>query len=327
MKLKSLNKDEWNTLIKEYFIPTPFHTFEWLNILSETWPETKIYFFSIEDEKENIGLLPVIAKKRLGLRLMGSPLGGYYTPYLGPILRDYNNFIYSSLIKCLIQKLSPDFLEISFPTGLNINLEGTKTMSTVLIDLTKGEDFLWKNMKKETRSQVRQAKKLGVETFSPTELESWLSDYYSAVTCTYSRQGLPNPAPKNFYERVWQELYPKGILKVILAKYEGRIIAGSFNLIWQGVIYGIDGVSFYEYRKLRPNNLVEWETISWATKAGLLTYDMIGANIPSIAKFKVGFGGNITEHQTLRLCPTIGGKLAWKVYDRFRVKIKNLMKV
>jgi hypothetical protein len=327
LKFLYLNNNDWNSLITEFPVTMPFHTLDWLNIISEIWPKTDIHFLSIEEGKETIGLLPIMLKKKFGLKLLGSPLRGYFTPYLGPILKDPTLFDYSALIKSLIEDFYPDFLEIFIPPGLHINLEDAKKMKTVLIDLKKGEDLLWKGIKKGTRSHIRQAKKLGVEVLNPTELDSWLPIYYAMVTDTYNKQGLANPAPMSFYEQLWKVFYPKGMLKVFLARYQGKIVAGSFYLIWQGVIYGLDGASFREYRKVRPNNLIKWETIAWATKSGLAIYDMVGANVPNIVEFKKGFGGDIVEYPTFQAQPTISGYLAWKIYAYFGPKLKRVVRI
>lgn len=97
------------------------------------------------------------------------------------------------------------------------------------LDLTKGADKLWKNFRAETRNQVRQAEKRGVEIYEPKSLGDWLEDYYAMHKAVYSRQSMKPPAKPTFYHSLWRHLYNKERLKIVLAKHEGKIIAGGFS--------------------------------------------------------------------------------------------------
>jgi lipid II:glycine glycyltransferase (peptidoglycan interpeptide bridge formation enzyme) len=323
IKLRHLSKEEWALLIEQCSNVTLFHTLDWFKVISETWP-VSVHLLSIEEDGQVVGLLPLIEKKKFGLKFVGSPVRGHFTPYLGPILMDGSYLNYSTLLRCIIHEFSPDYIELSIPPKRDANRRDFKNQQTILLDLTKGEKAIWEGMKGETRSQVRQAIKLGVEVFEPKQLKDWLPYYYPMVTATYSRQGLPNPAPQSFYERIWKHLYPKGILRILLARHEGKIIAGGIFLIFQGELYFLDGASFREYQNLRANNLIQWEIISWGAKTGLATYDMVGANIPSIARFKKGFGGEIVKYPILLIHPTFLGRLAWNIYKHLKTPIKRL---
>jgi lipid II:glycine glycyltransferase (peptidoglycan interpeptide bridge formation enzyme) len=325
MKLKQLSKEEWALSIERCSNVTIFHTLDWFEVISETWPHLSVHLLSIEEDGQVLGLLPLIERRKFGLKFIGSPVRGHFTPYLGPVLISSSYSInYSDLLRSIIYKFAPDYVEISLPPKSNTDWGNFEYQRTLLLDLTKGEESIWKGMKGETRSQVRQAMKLGVEVFEPKRLKDWLPYYYAMVTATYSRQGLHNPAPQSFYENIWKHLYPKGILRVLLARHEEKIIAGGIFIILKGILYFLDGASFREYQNLRANNLIQWEIISWGAKTGLVTYDMVGANIPGIFRFKKGFGGEIVEYPTLLIHPTFWGRLAWNVYKHLKMPIKRL---
>lgn len=89
-------------------------------------------------------------------------------------------------------------------------------------------------------------------------------------------------------------------------------------------MYFLDGASLREYQKLRANNLIQWHIISWAASNGLRTYDMVGANIPSIARFKRGFGGIEVQYPYFQMARGFLGKIGYRLYQRYRPVLKRL---
>jgi hypothetical protein len=81
-----------------------------------------------------------------------------------------------------------------------------------------------------------------------------------------------------------------------LAKYEDQVIASAIVLPFQNKLYGWDRVGFRAYYPLNPNNLLDWTLIEWGASNGLMEYDMMGANIPSITLFKLSFGGELRTY-------------------------------
>ena len=132
------------------------------------------------------------------------------------------------------------------------------------------------------------------------------------------------PAKPAFYQALWGQLYEKGELKVILARQGGKTVAGGIFPIYKDTIYFLDGASLREYQQLRANNLIQWHIISWAASEGLHIYDMVGANIPSIAHFKHGFGGNEAEYPYFQITRGLLGKIGYRVYRRYRPLWKRL---
>lgn len=126
---------------------------------------------------------------------------------------------------------------------------------TFLLDLTLGVEQLWKGFKSETRTSVRKAERQGVEIYEPKSLHGWLEDYYAMHEAVYLRQKAKPPAKSVFYQALWDHLYEKGQLKVILARHNGRTIAGGIFPIYKDTIYFLDGACFREHGATKSSTM------------------------------------------------------------------------
>ena len=93
--LKEIGIEEGVGLISNHPLATLFHTREWLEILKEGFPWTKVKLYALIDKHgKPLGLVPVEFARKLTFLLAGSPLPGLFTPYQGPLLlnsSDANN--------------------------------------------------------------------------------------------------------------------------------------------------------------------------------------------------------------------------------------------
>ena len=108
--------------------------------------------------------------------------------------------------------------------------------------------------------------------------------------------------PLEYYQRVYDQLGPDHV-RVYIAYYEGKPIAGAVPILYGNKCWYLYGASRNEHRNLMPNYLVQWEMIKWSIESGCDIYDFRGVpgdldeNNPMIGlyKFKVGFKGKFTE--------------------------------
>lgn len=331
MKLEEITLEEWAESSENYPNKVFFHTHEWLKILRQGFPHIKIRLYRIlNDKNREIGLLPVELTRKVFLLASGAPLPGIFTPYQGPLLSDNNNILIEEIPELVNLLPKTHYFTLSIPPSNNEQWHINKgklhwwIRKTLLIDLTVGIDQLWKNLKAETRNEVRQAERRGVEIYEPRALNEWIEDYYFMHKAVYLRQGIKPPATINLYRAIWDNLYRKGQLKVILAKYNNQTVAGGIFPIFKNIIYFIDGASLREYQYVRGNNLIQWSIISWAASEGIQFYDMVGANIPSIAHFKKGFGGAEVNYPYLQMSRGLLGQICYQLYQKYRPMLRRL---
>jgi len=109
--------------------------------------------------------------------------------------------------------------------------------------------------------------------------------------------------PLSYFERMYDELAPKGYMKLLMAEYEGEIIAAVIPIIYGNKVWYLYGASSNEHRNVMPNYLLQWEQIKLALKNKCDIYDFRGVSGHvdeghpqyGIYKFKKGFNGDFIE--------------------------------
>ena len=174
---------------------------------------------------------------------------------------------------------------------------------TVVLDLTKGADEVFKGFSQTRRNEVRRAVKQNLVQVSEVRTLDELAELYEVSKDWHQRKGLA-PAP---FEDVRLAFTQADCRKLFIAKYNGKIIAGSsYRFCRGGIVEYAGNNSLVEYQKLRPNDLIGWRAIEWACAEGFRYFGMGGSH-----QFLRRFGGRVT--------PTYGYKL-----DRSFLKVHTL---
>ena len=176
---------------------------------------------------------------------------------------------------------------------------------TQILDLTKSEDDLMKNMHPKTRYNIRLAGKKGVFVKEMTTREGF--DIFSKLyfeTC--QRQGYRGHTLN--YHKIIFETLKNQISHLLIAFYndKGKITPlSAFELFtFNDVCYYPYGGSTTEYRNLMAANLLMWEAILFAKRNDCRNFDMWGSLPPDydrdspwggFTRFKEGYGGQFVE--------------------------------
>lgn len=178
---------------------------------------------------------------------------------------------------------------------------------TILTDLSIEEEELWKLMNKNYRNEVNRAKKEGIETFSVCDGDySKLSEILDSFELMYN-QMFTDKGMKNRLNRQYVEAALQSRNMVITgAKYKEQalvyhayiaddlnaLLLYSTSLLWEDKEIGkIVGWA---------NKMLHWSDICLFKAKGIQRYEWGGIKSPNepngIDKFKMGFGGNITQY-------------------------------
>ncbi len=169
---------------------------------------------------------------------------------------------------------------------------------TLIMNLSNTEDDLWKNLKKSTRDEVRQAERKGVQ-IECARNENDFNDWWFIHANTASAKKF-RTEPHNL---VYELFKNSDLSRLFVAKVDNKIIAGSFILLDKVPLYWL-GATDLSYSKYRPNNLLQWEIIKWAKEQKYPHYDMGGAIIDEEhgpTKFKKGFSGEYKQYYIYRI--------------------------
>jgi hypothetical protein len=329
LTLQSIEREAWQDLQKTIGQGSLFHRWEWQDII-EAGFGLKVYRLGIFEDGVLKGLLPLAERKMSLLKLAGSPLSGTATPHSGPL----GSLSLAEVLPALesyAKAKNIDYLELGFPemiekTVLEDNGYTVEELKTLDLPIPEDEKTLWAGLEVRCRNAVRKAEKSGLEVVEPQTLEEWLEPYYELSCGVYQRQEKEPPFSREYFTALWQNLYPLGDLVVLLARHEGKIIAGAIFPRDRFVGYYLDGVSNREYNKVAPNNLLQWAYLKKTQSLGIRLYDMVGANIPSIAKFKKSFGSTERKYLYAYRNRTIAARVGRAVYAKHGETIKKVLK-
>lgn len=212
---------------------------------------------------------------------------------------------------CAFIKLEPDIKLPSTTYHLPpIFIPSPKPLFTkynFIIDLTKSEEELLKNMHPKTRYNIKVAQKHGVKVEEKTDDEAF-EIYLKLYFETTKRQGY-HGHNENYHRKVWETLCAANMARILLATYHlpptiYRLTAWML-LNFKDTLYYPYGGSSRIHPEVMANNLVAWEIIKLGKKLGLKKFDMWGALGPNansqdpwygFHKFKAGYGGKLVEY-------------------------------
>lgn len=208
--------------------------------------------------------------------------------------------------KCVFVRLrpqlrnTPENLQLLSNLGLKKAPMHLHAEHTVILDLEKSEDELLKEMRRQTRYEVRRAGKLGI-TVDWSSSEEIFREFHQVQAETALRQHFVPPDLKTLLaERAAFDDHAR----IYVAKTaEGEPIAYGLILISGVEAEYFEAASTELNHKLPGAYALEWQVIKDLKKLGIKRYNLWGIaphgqknhRYAGVTTFKTGFGGEIVE--------------------------------
>jgi hypothetical protein len=319
-------KTEWNQRVAVHQAGSIFHTWEWMQVVERIYHAQPLPV-GIFEGTEMIGVYPLFRTQKGPLTVLASPIGG--VGYGGPLVDDRLLPEIIARQDELVRRFGADYVELRtlnhamepFLAQGNYTLE---RLRTIALKLDRDLDELWRNLKGPCRTAVRRARKNNV-VIRAAQDDRFLDTYSAMSADTYAKTHRPPPLSRHAYATVWNLLRPSGKVEVLLATHEDRIVAGGFFLHFANRVYYWDGAAFRADYRLNANNLLHWTVIERAADRGYEEYDMLGGNIPSIARFKQSFGGREVEYVDAYKDVTPQAYVGRRLYRRFMPPLRKAL--
>lgn len=268
--------------------------------------------------REKTGI-KVVREKGLQLTIHPIPYTKYTVGYLpkGP---DIDKNLLDGLYEigkrenCIFIQLEPNIVKNKKSYKFKNLIKSSRplfTKYTFVLDLTKSEEELLKNMHPKTRYNLRLAEKKGVEVVEDNSDKAF-AEYLKLTKETTQRQNF-YAHNENYHKLMWETLRQtqgKPIDKnrlsahLLKASYKGETLATWILFVLGDTLYYPYGASSNKYREVMASNLIMWEAIKFGKNLGLKKFDMWGALGPNpdtkdpwygFHRFKEGYGGKLTE--------------------------------
>ena len=190
---------------------------------------------------------------------------------------------------------------------------------TYLIDL-RDLDKLWNVLfEKRTNNAIRKAEKSGF-TVDKAHDAAVLSDLYKAI---YTKQNRRPPVAPDILSAFYRAASETGMAQMYMAADRAGNPASVCVIVLEGTkAYAWVSGADPDADKLGATSLLYWRMFEdLATSHS--RFDFVGANMPSIAKFKRGFGGVLDVYYMTEKPPSRLSAAAMKGYGLVRWLVRH----
>jgi lipid II:glycine glycyltransferase (peptidoglycan interpeptide bridge formation enzyme) len=189
--------------------------------------------------------------------------------------------------KCIFIQLEPNVIKNDADKnklkelGLRNAAHPLFTKYTFILDLTKSEEELLKDMHPKSRYNIKVANRHGVK-ITEDNSEKAFEKYWEITEETTKRQKF-YAHTKNYHKLQWQTFShdtknPNELSShLFTAEYEGKVLTTLLFFVFHDTLYYPYGASSNDHRNVMHSNLAMWEGIRFGQKLGLKRFDMWGA--------------------------------------------------
>jgi hypothetical protein len=306
--------------LEQFEDKTIFQTSNWLKFIAHA-QNAEIVTAAVDDGAHRVGRFSGLIVKRMGIKILGSPLPGWTTDYMGFNLRPsvsrfeallaLEDFALNAL-NCMHVEIMDRYLR---PSEMDEAGYTYRMFTGYEIDLTKSEAELFAALSPACRRCIRKADREGIRIEIARDM-SFVDEYYEQLKQVFARQNLVPTYPKERVELLLHYLLPTGQLLLLRARdREGRCIAtGIFPALYDTMFFW-GGASWRHSQHLRPNQAIQWFAIRYWKARNITKYDMSGSG-----EYKRRYGG-------APIAIPWGRKSRYRMLENFRSAAKNYVSV
>lgn len=306
--INEIESEKWSDFVDNHSNGNFFQSPEAYSFFGSVNNYESVKLFCLDAVGEILGVLVAVIQKEGGIK-------GYFSRrcilWGGPLVSDGVNNIQSdeiigSLLKVLAKQVKKKAIYIEIRNLFDTSQKMKSFIASdfhfdehlnVLIDLSKTEDELWKNIHSKRKNEIRKAMKQNVSVSDYTSADT-LNKCYEILKGVYKRAKLPFPR-KEYFSNLYNLLYPIGKFKTFCAYYNGEMIGCMLVILYKKQIYDFYAGSYSQYYNKYPNDIIPWEVIRWGRQNGFLLFDFGGAGKPNIKygvrEYKLKFGGELVN--------------------------------
>jgi CelD/BcsL family acetyltransferase involved in cellulose biosynthesis len=302
--VNSLSQEKWRSFVENHPSGHIFHTPEMFEIFSRTKNHQPALWAAVTDNDTVMALFLSVrvahfqALGRFTTRaicygdMLCSP-GPAGQQALSTLLQSYIQHTTTKALFTEIRNLTdtsemrPTLCECGFRYEDHLNY---------LINLKRPVEEIMQGIGKRTRKHIRQGLRQADVVIEEATTLQQIATCYSLLRKTYSNAQVPL-ADQSLFEAAFNVLYPKGMVRFLLARVGKTNVATSVELAFKDTVYGWYGGLDRAYGSFRPNELLMWHILQWSTENGYAVYDFGGAGKPDedygVRDFKAKFGGEL----------------------------------
>lgn len=275
--LEEIDDRAWDAAVAPYPTAYFYHRSGWIRFLEETQSASPVRF-RIEDGDGSAGFFAGLLVKKGPLTILGSPLSGWLTEYMGPVATpefDFPRFLVTVDEWCRRRRVHQ--IEIGSPlldedvmrsAGYDV-LE----WSTFRIPLATDEARMWDSLGGKARNRIRKGLSNGL-TVEDSNDPGFADEHFDMLLDVYAKQNRVPPFSAEYFRALRRHLKPDGLLYCLRVKQGGRTVASGFFPHDERRVYSLSTSSRREDQPLCPNELLHWKLMTLAGGAGIEEYSL-----------------------------------------------------
>jgi len=282
---------DWGEIQAEFEHRTIFQTPEWLAFVAETQQGTPVTAV-LRHGPHIVGYFSGLIVKKFGLKILGSPMPGWTTSYMGfslspwvsrcAAIEELTRFAFDEW-GCVHMELMDRYLSVEDAARMGY---AYRRFSGFEIDLTRSIGALFDNMTSACRRCIRRARKTGVIIEEASDL-SFADDFYAQLQEVFQKRCLVPPYGIERVKALIAHLFHTEKLLLLRARDpSGQCIATGIFPAGNGTMYFWGGASRQDSLGFRPNEALQWYAMRYWKARGMRWYDMGGGG-----EYKRKFGG------------------------------------
>jgi Acetyltransferase (GNAT) domain len=306
--LTGSDRERWDRFQERVPAGTLFHRAAWLSAMTQTSRSVLAPMVLARDNSWE-ATIPLFFQKKGPLRVCMSPPDGSGIPYLGPtlgfpeslprarresrwlelvrgLLRDVlgrrRNGFTRFILTPTLQDVRP-FLWAGFRVTPRYNY---------LIDLRQEPDRLLKSFQQAARKFILRAQR--EFTFREGGIED-VKPLMGALSERYEEQGRRLKLGADYILQLFETM-PQGSLRVFLVDGKEGSETGVITIVDKGTVRFWQGTPRPKGPSSGATEYLLWRVALWAQAAGNKELELVGANTPQLARFKVKFNPSIVSH-------------------------------
>ncbi len=304
--------DEWDRYVERGRYTNPFYRAAALELQAEDTNTTPHLLAGFKGQ-EVAGLFPIFEYRKGPIVGAFSPAPYSWSVYLGPTMvnveklkqrkadRRTRQFV-EGCLEWVETELSPHYTkfvaaEFDDVRPFTWNDYEVTPGYTYVVDLEGSEEELLNRFSSDARSNVRNASEADyvVAEGDGDDVERIVDQ----VRARYENQDRPFQLSTAFARRMYETL-PEGAIRPYTCRVDGEFVGGilvvesdTTRYRWQG------GVKPDADVDLSINDLLDWHVMRDGLRDGLERYDLVGAGVPSINRYKAKFNPRLEIHYTI----------------------------
>lgn len=311
------DRDRFNEFVARFETGDLLQSFEWGELKARSgWEPVRVY---AERGGQVIAAASLLKRAipKTGRCIIYAPRGPVFDTRDTETVQDFCRYLSATARKhrAILLKIDPPVVIEDTTSELNLKRAGFRPVSAegfggtqpkcvMQLDLDKDLDELLASFKPKWRYNIRLAERKGVRVQMDCE-KSELAGFYSLLEETARRDGFLVREYKYFAD-MFDILAPYGYVKLVIARHEGKPIAGAIAHTFGDKAWYTYGASSNEHRNVMPNHLMQWQLIQWAKESGCKWYDFRGVSprqdgeegdrLQGLNRFKAGFSPRFVEY-------------------------------